>query len=469
MNERFARNAIAVLLFAYVLAIRTYDVATTFLMLGEQTRDWAVALGSITDLPLLGAPSTAGGRGLGPAYYWVLWLGRVTIGPFMDNLPHAGGITVALFQSIADTWLFIALSRRVHWVAALAMCLLIASAPFDIALSSLIWNPPVAAAFIKMATASALMLSPTTLLRGVDQSARARIVALTAALAWMAVQCHLSGLFVAAPLLLALVLQPLFYERPLVYEHDTLADQKKKAWRECGLNLAIVIGVIVLLQVPFLIARFTQPAAAAGPAGLVAGLLNPQAFRPWFAYMSVTGITGNLVWPMWDAFEYTLPVGVAGLAIVILYRRDPIVIAVTAGAIVMATLLFVTSTRAYDGYWFVTLTTALTLTFGMAIAAIRWRIAVIAIATAALLFLAWRQPARIVDSQRFFKYPEYEPMVKGSRAAAERAPVLRDIRVSFEVHPTMDRQFLYKILGGRIDAAALATATINRDGSVSIQ
>ena len=87
--------AVAVVLFAYVLVLRTYDVASTFLMLGEQARDWTIALGSLTDLPLLGAPSTAGGRGLGPAYYWLLWLGRVVIGPFTDNLPHAGGITVA--------------------------------------------------------------------------------------------------------------------------------------------------------------------------------------------------------------------------------------------------------------------------------------------------------------------------------------------------------------------------------------
>ena len=32
-----------------------------------------------------------------------------------------------------------------------------------------------------------------------------------------------------------------------------------------------------------------------------------------------------------------------------------------------------------------------------------------------------------------------------------QAPVVRDIKVSFEVHPTMDRHFIYKILGGRID------------------
>jgi hypothetical protein len=470
MNERNARVAVAGVLFIYVLGIRTYDVATTFLMLGEQTRDWAVALGGITELPLLGAPSTAGGRGLGPAYYWTLWLGRVTIGPFMDNLPHAGGITVALLQSIADVWLFVALSRRMPLVFALVICVLIASAPFDIALSSLIWNPPVAAAFIKMATASALSLSPTTPLRGsVETGSRGGRVALTAALAWMAVQCHLSGLFVAAPLLVALVLQPLFYPRPLVYAHDTVADQRRKGLRDAGRSLAIVVGVVALLQIPFVIARFTEPATAAGPGGLITGLMNPQVLRPWSAYASVTGITGNLVWPTGDAFEYAIPVAVAALALMIAYRKDPIAIAVSAGAIAAATLLFVSSTRAYDGYWFVTLTTALTLTFGLAITAIPARTVVTWIGVAALLFVAWRQPARIEDSKRFFKYPQYQPMVKGSREAVQRAPVVKDIRVSFEVHPTMDRQFVYKILGGRVEPSALSIATINADGSITIR
>lgn len=460
MTERYARTTIAAVFFIYVLVIRTYDVSTTFLMLGEQTRDWAVALGGITELPLLGAPSTAGGRGLGPAYYWTLWLGRMTIGAFMDNLPHAGGVTVALLQSVADVWLFIALSRRMHWGLALALCLLIASAPFDIALSSLIWNPPVSAAFIKMATAMALTL---------NVSSPPWHTAVAAALAWMAVQCHLSGLFVAAPLLLALVVQPLFSPRPLVYEHDTVADQRRWALRDAARSLAIVVGVVVLLQIPFLIARFTEPAAAAGPGGLISGLINPQVVRPWFAYASVTGITGNLVWPMWDGFEYTIPVAIAALVLVITYRKDPIAIAVSAGAIAAATLLFVSSTRAYDGYWFVTLTTALTLTFGLAIAAIPLKRAVTWIGVAALLFVAWRQPARIEDSKRFFKYPQYDPMVRGSRELAMRAPVLRDIRTSFDVHPTMDRQFIYKILGGRIDGAALSIGTINADGSVRVQ
>jgi hypothetical protein len=41
--------------------------------------------------------------------------------------------------------------------------------------------------------------------------------------------------------------------------------------------------------------------------------------------------------------------------------------------------------------------------------------------------------------------------------------------VEFEVHPTMDRTFIYTILGGRIDAAARYTAIINADGSVRLE
>ena len=158
MNERNARIALAAIFFLYVLMIRTYDVATTFLMLGEQTRDWVVALGGISNLPLTGAPSTAGGRGLGP-------LLLAAVDRTCDDRPVHGQpaarrrCIVALLQSIADVWLFIALSRRVHWAFALAMCLLIASAPFDIAMSSVIWNPPVSAALIKTATAMAMSLT----------------------------------------------------------------------------------------------------------------------------------------------------------------------------------------------------------------------------------------------------------------------------------------------------------------------
>lgn len=447
LNERNARIALASVFFLYVLVMRTHDVARTFLMLGEQTRDWTIALGSLTDLPLTGAPSTAGGRGFGPIYYWLLWIGRVTLGPFMDNLPHAGGVTVALLQSIADVWLLLALSRRVHWGLALAMCLLIASAPFDIAISSVIWNPPVSAALIKMATAMALTLTPT--------SPRWH-VAIAAMLAWMSVQAHLSGIFVAAPLLVAIALQPTV---------ERLSNGRRTI---VGRGL-VIAGVILVLQIPFLMSIVREPSAPAGPATAIASLTNPQVFRPWMAYDTATGITGNFVWPMPDAFKYAFPTLLVGAIVAWVYRRELVLLAVSVGGVVTATLLFTTSTRNYDGYWFLTLTTALTLTFGLAIAAIPSKAAVKWIGVALLLVVAWRQPARIADSTRFFKYPQYDTMVRGSRQLIMQAPVVRDIKVTFDVHPTMDRQFIYKILGGRIDGSALYTAVINGDGSITLE
>ncbi|MEO7133018.1 MAG: hypothetical protein ABI024_02250, partial [Vicinamibacterales bacterium] len=449
--NRQRATAIAVAFFVYVFWIRVHDVASTFLMLGEQTRDWTIALGGLTDLPLAGAPSTAGGRGFGPAYYWLLWLGRVTIGPFLDNVPHAGGITVALLQSIADTWLLLALSRRVDWGLALSMCLLIASAPFDIAISSVIWNPPVSAALIKMATASALSISPPTPLRasgGTGSSGRS--VALTAALAWMAVQAHLSAIFVAAPLLLAMAVQPLIDKRlsPRVLQRG-----------------AIIAATIMLLQIPLVISILREPAAAVGPSSAIAALTHPRAVRPWLAYESVTSITGNLLLPMSDApLVFAVVTLVLGSIVAFLYRRDVVVLGVSVGGVIMATLLFTTSTRSYDGYWFLTLTTALTLTYGLAIAAIPSHTAVKWIGLALLLLVGWRQPARIADSTRFFKYPQYGTLLSASRQLIMEAPVLRDIRVTFEVHPTMDRHFIYRILGGRIDGSAIYTAVVNSDG-----
>jgi hypothetical protein len=449
MSERVARHSIAIAFFLYVLWMRTSDVATTFLMLGEQTRDWSIALGGITDLPLAGAPSTAGGRGFGPSYYWLLWLGRVTIGPFMDNLPHAGGVIVALLQSIGDAWLFLALSRRVHWGLALATCLLIASGPFDIAISSVIWNPPVSAALIKMATAMALTLQP---------SSATWHIALAAALAWMAVQAHLSAIFVAAPMLLGIVVQS-FYGR---------STEVRRSFYDRATVPVIIVATILVLQIPFFISVLGEPSAPVGPSAAIAGLTNPQAFSPLKAYDSVTGITGNLFLPMSDTFTFSLPTLVALVIVAIVYRRDAVLIGATAGGIVTATLLFTTSTRSYDGYWVLTLTAALALTFAMTIAAIPSKLVVKWTGLALLLLVASWQPARIDESRRFFEYPQYETMVRASREIVMRAPVVRDIRVTFEVHPTMDRQFVYTILGGRIDPTALYTAVIAADGSVSL-
>ena len=86
------------------------------------------------------------------------------------------------------------------------------------------------------------------------------------------------------------------------------------------------------------------------------------------------------------------------------------VLAVSVGAILMATALFSTWTRAYDSYWFLTATTAVVLTFGMAIAAIPHRIAMHVVAAACLVAVASQQQTRVAQARAFFSYPPYRVM-----------------------------------------------------------
>jgi hypothetical protein len=261
-------------------------------------------------------------------------------------------------------------------------------------------------------------------------------------------------------LLAALAIRP-FFDRSTVVRRS-FYDRARPA--------LIVAGVIVALQIPFLISMFREPSAAVGPTSAIASITHPQAVRPWMAYDTVTGITGNLLWPLADTpVVFAIATLLFGAIVAFTYRRDLMLLAVSIGGVITATLLFITSTRNYDGYWFLTLTPALALIPGLAVAAIPSKVAVRAIGAALLLLVAWRQPARIEDSTRFFKYPQYEAMLKGSRRIVDQAPVVKDIRVTFDVHPTMDRQFIYKILGGRIDPSALYTAVINSDGTVRLQ
>src|SRR5204863_1365559 len=158
---------------------------------------------------------------------------------------------------------------------------------------------------------------------------------------------------------------------------------------------AIIVATIVVLQVPFFISMLKEPGAPVGPSAAIAGLTHPKVFKPLIAYGTVTGITGNLVWQFWDSYEYAIPVLIGAIVIAIAYRKDLVLIAVTGGAYLMATVLFTTSTRNYDSYWFLTMTAALTLTLGMAVAAIPSKMTVKVIGVTLLLFVAWHQPTRI--------------------------------------------------------------------------
>src|SRR5258706_10049016 len=86
--------------FLYLVYIRTHGITEWFQLLGDQVLYWRMALGRFRDLPLAGPSSV--GTTLGPAFVWIVWGIRHLIGPWTDNLPHAGGIGISLLQSAAD-------------------------------------------------------------------------------------------------------------------------------------------------------------------------------------------------------------------------------------------------------------------------------------------------------------------------------------------------------------------------------
>jgi hypothetical protein len=349
--------------------------------------------------------------------------------------------------------------ERVGVFLALAMCLVIASAPFDIAISSVIWNPPVAAALLKMATAMALSLG--------DTPPHWKIAA-TAMLAWLAVQAHLSAIFVAAPLLVALVVANLRVRR---LEHgDTGRSQPRDRIKLAAITAAIVAAVILVLQVPYFIQIARDPAAPIGPGSALRNMANAEAIRIDRSYSSIVNGTGEVLVRRFDSWQFQVPTAIAALLVLVAWRRDVMLLAASVGGILGATVLFATWTRGYDSYWFLTLTTAMVLTFGMAIAAIPVRAIVQGIGAVLLLAIVFLQPGRVGQSKDFFKYPAYKTMRIASYELAAKHPVLRDIRINFDgVHPTMDKYIIYRILGGRIDASAPQQAYVNGDGSVRIE
>jgi hypothetical protein len=194
-----SRVTVQTLAFVLSLTIRVWSITKNYGLFGDQIRDWTIALGSLADLPFVGPSSPSGGRSLGPAFYWVLWAIRGTLGPWFENLPHAGGLGQAIFQSAGDSLLLAGIWRRTG-SASLAVAATVLVAAYDLQLPAMAWSPSTAVAFAKLATGFVLL--------GWTQRSSAGVAA-AAAIAWCAVQCDGSMIVVAFGVFAALLATPL--------------------------------------------------------------------------------------------------------------------------------------------------------------------------------------------------------------------------------------------------------------------
>jgi hypothetical protein len=444
------RVAIFALTFASTLTIRVWDINRHFWLLGDQIRDWSIALGPLSALPLIGPATHVQGYTIGPAFYWILWTIRVTVGPWFQNLPHAGGIGQAILESAADTLLVAAVWRRTRsvWIA-LTTVVLLATASYDLCLSALVWNPTMGSALARLATALVLLERPQRSSFG---------VALTAAVAWCAVQSYTGAIFVAVGVFTALLADPF----------------ARGDWVVLRRNAGIIAVVVLLLQVPYAVhqiaSRFSDSGmrAVTGSVGkILTGRERPQFGASWAGYIEAFNFI--LVFPWRVEWLVWVLVG-CGAIVGSRFRRDLPLLSVTLLPQIAAVVGYAFYVGDFlDRYYYLSLMPAAVLTLMLAVTALRpnWiaRAAGIALLIGALAIT----PARIRAAATLHRMPEYGVLVDGSRELARQGRPVRWIQTEFNLPPSSDPQFVYQILGGRIDRASPWIGIIKSDGHVVYQ
>ena len=446
----YTRAATLTLAFALTLTIRVWDIHRHFWLLGDQIRDWSIALGPLTELPLVGPATHVGGYTIGPAFYGILWSIRVSVGPWFENLPHAGGIGQAILQSAADTMLLAAVWQRTKsvWIA-LTTIVLLATAAYDLCLSALVWNPTVGSALAKIATALILLKWPQRSVAG---------VAATAAVAWCAVQSYTGAIFVAVGVFVALLASPF----------------ARRDWAVLGRNVGIIAVVVALLQVPHAIHQVSTRFANSGMtavtgsvAEIVAGRQEPQFAKSWAGYHAAFNFIQTSPWSLpWSRWVLL----VCGVVVASRFRRDLSLISVTLVPQIMAVVGYAFYVGDFlDNYYYLSLMPAAVLTLMLSLTALRpvpvARVASFAVLVGALAIV----PSRMRFASTMHRMPEYGVLVDGSRALLKQQRTVRAIKTEFALPPTTDPQFIYQILGGRIEPTSPWIAVIKADGHVAYQ
>lgn len=416
-------------------------------MLWDQIRDWGIALGPFTDLPLVGPPTHFRGYTIGPAFYWVLWTLRVTIGPWFDNLPHAGGIGQALLQSAADALLLAAVWKRTRSLPiALVTVVLVATSAYDIALAPLVWNPVMGSILAKTAIALVLLDWPH------GSHGRVAIVSL---IAWSAVHSYTGAVYVALGVFAAMV-------APWVFE---------RRWRQAAAYAAVIAGAVAVLQLPWAIHRLSsregEPIMGVVTGSLsqvLTGRASPRvelSLRGYAdAFSFIQGFPNRVPAAGWILLA-------AAVITAVRYRRDPALLTVLLLPQALAIIGYALFQGGLDHYYYLSLMPAAVLTVVLAATAMpRFANAVASLMLVAALAAV---PARLTFAATMHRMPEYAPLVEGSRRAVRQRQPMRAIETEFTLPAPSDPTFVYRILGGAIDPTSPWVARIRKTGDVDFR
>jgi hypothetical protein len=320
-----------------------------------------------------------------------------------------------------------------------------ATAPFDVALAAVVWNPTMGSMLAKVATALTLF--------NWHRQSTAKAVSLLA-VAWMAVHAYTGAIYVTVAVFATALVDPI------------LARDRKVAIR----NAVAMVCVAGALQVPYVTYRFSHPnePAMAAVTGSVADVLSGRAsvrFGDSVAgYLRAVNFIEVRPW----SFAFTGWVLVAsGVVVAFRYRRDLPILMMTIVPTVLCIAGYAFFLSGLDNYYYFSVMPAAVLMVVLAITAILPPRASRMLALGLVIAAMAIAPARRSDAMTFHQMREYGAIVHASRVIVNRGTPVRAIRLDFTLPPTNDPEFVYRILGGRIDPTAPWVAVILRSGEVT--
>lgn len=445
-RERIIRIALPVAAYVGLVLLRTHDITRTFWLFSDQILYWDTAQLPFTQQPLVGPEQHVGGYALGPAYNWFVWLSRVTLGPFVDNLPHAGAVFQVLVHSAFDGMLLYALWRKTRsiWQATAAM-FLVTTAPYDLALSATLWNPSLASAAIKGAMAAVLLGWPERSLVGVG---------VVAGLAWVAMHFHVPAVFCVASVFVALVITPVI----------------KRDYRLTGLRVSVIAMVVGVMQLPYLVHRTsavpdTEPGGVAVTDSLGATLSGEASLRIVESVVGLGHAIDRILVDPWEAGWVGWVVAVCAVAVVVRRRDDMPLQALTVLPLLFSVVGYAFWVGSFDEYYYLSQMTPVVLTVLFGATALAGRRATY-VGVAALILALALLPGRVRQARTIHRMPGYGLLVDGSREVLRRGVSVRAITADF-LPLGADPEYLFTVLGGNLDPDGVWVAHIQPDGLVS--
>jgi hypothetical protein len=120
-----------------------------------------------------------------------------------------------------------------------------------------------------------------------------------------------------------------------------------------------------------------------------------------------------------------------------------------------------------DNYYYIPVVPLAVIAIALAVAVPAHARVTDAVGLVLLLSIAATVPTRLRVAATLHRMPQYEALVRGSRRIASMRQPVRAVQTAFPLPPTSDPDFIYRILGGRIDRDAEWVAMIATDGQVS--